>query len=51
MIAQRERERERERYSGFSPIAPLGGRAAKISTRRHSIEAADGVAMGRWFRA
>jgi hypothetical protein len=30
VIAQRERER---RSSGFSPMAPLGGRATKMVTR------------------
>jgi hypothetical protein len=37
VIAQRGRERER-RSSGFLPIAPLGGGAAKMATQRRSIE-------------
>jgi hypothetical protein len=48
VIAQRERER---RSSGFSPMAPLGGGATKIATRRSSTEAAGGASMGRWFWA
>jgi hypothetical protein len=46
MIAQRERER---RSSGFSPMAPLRGRAVEMGTRQRLIEAADGAPMGRWF--
>jgi hypothetical protein len=42
----RERERER-RLSGFSPMAPLGGGAAEMATRRRSTEAAGGALMGR----
>jgi hypothetical protein len=52
MIAQRERERERERRSsGFLPMAPLGGGAVEMATRRRSIEVADGALMGTWFQA
>jgi hypothetical protein len=43
--------RERERSSGFSPMAPLGGGAAEMATRRRSTEAAGGAPMGRWFWA
>jgi hypothetical protein len=45
MIAQRER-----RSSGFSPMAPLGGGAVEMATRRHSIEAVGVAPMGRWFQ-
>jgi hypothetical protein len=43
-------ERER-RSSGFSPMARLGGGAAKMATQRHSTEAASGGLMGRWILA
>jgi hypothetical protein len=43
-------ERER-RSSGFSPMAPLGGRAAEMAGRRRSTVAAGGAPMARWFRA
>jgi hypothetical protein len=43
-------ERER-RSSGFSPMAPLGGRAAEMAGRRRSTVAAGGAPMGRLFRA
>jgi hypothetical protein len=44
--------RERERRSlGFSLMMSLEGGAAEMATRRHSIEAAGGAPMGRWFRA
>jgi hypothetical protein len=52
VIGQRERERERERErrsSGFSLMAPLGGGAAEMTTRRHSTEVAGGAPMERWF--
>jgi hypothetical protein len=35
--------------SGFSPMAPLGGGAAEMAGRQHSIEAVGGAPMGRWF--
>jgi hypothetical protein len=31
-------------------MAPLGGRATEMTTRRRSIEAVGGAPMGRWFR-
>jgi hypothetical protein len=31
-------------------MAPLGGRAAEMVTRRRSIETAGGALMGRWFQ-
>jgi hypothetical protein len=47
VIAQRERER---RLSGFSPMAPLGGRGSEMATRWCSTKAAGGAPMGIWFR-
>jgi uncharacterized protein (DUF2237 family) len=44
-----ERERER-RLSGFSPMAPLGGRGSEMATRWCSTKAAGGAPMGIWFR-
>jgi hypothetical protein len=38
-----------ERSSGFSPMTPLGGRAAKMAIQRRSTEAVGGAPMGRWF--
>jgi hypothetical protein len=35
----------------FSPMVPLGGRAAEMVTQRRSTEAAGGALMGRWFWA
>jgi hypothetical protein len=49
VMAQRERERRRRRSSGFLPMAPLGGGATEMATRRHSIEAVRGAPIGRWF--
>jgi hypothetical protein len=43
-------ERER-RSSGFSSMAPLGGGAAEMTTRRCSTESTGDALMGRWFRA
>jgi hypothetical protein len=44
--------KERERMSfEFLAMTPLGGGAAKMATRRHSIEVAGGALMGRWFWA
>jgi hypothetical protein len=48
VIAQRERER---RSSGFSQMAPLGGRAAVMATRWCTTNAVGGASMGRWFWA
>jgi hypothetical protein len=42
MIARRERS-----SSGFSPMPPLGGGAAEMTTWRRSTEAAGGALMGR----
>jgi serine/threonine protein kinase len=42
---------ERERSSGFSPMAPLGGGATEMASRRSSTKAAGGAPMGRWFWA
>jgi hypothetical protein len=40
-------QREREEVVGFSPMAPLGGRAAKMATQHHLTEATGGALMGR----
>jgi hypothetical protein len=37
--------------SGFSPMTPLGGEVAKMTTRQRSTEADGGGLMERWFRA
>jgi hypothetical protein len=53
VVAQRERERgghRARRSMRFSLMAPLGGRATEMTTRRCSIEAVGGAPMGRWFR-
>jgi hypothetical protein len=48
---ERERGGRRARRSmRFSLMAPLGGRATEMTTRRRSIEAVGGAPMGRWFR-
>jgi hypothetical protein len=38
-----------KRSSGFSPMTPLGGRAAKMAIQRRSTEAVSGAPKGRWF--